>query len=172
MLIKKEHRRFIQNVKAFPGEFSLVVAYIDKKKIRNAVRKTCTERRKVGLLKDLKIRKRFEEKVITLIGVGAPNLWGHFKDGILKVCHLVCVWKRGRSKGDTWWKNEDVKEAVSRKKDAHKTMCQNITEDNKRMYKSMKNKVMKAILNAVREKAEEVLTELQNCPSLMITLIK
>ena len=29
-----------------------------------------------------------------------------------------------RSKGDTWWWNEDVKEALSWKKDAHKAMFQ------------------------------------------------
>ena len=33
-------------------------------------------------------------------------------------------------KGDTWWWNEDAKEAVSRKK-VHKAMCQNSTEENK-----------------------------------------
>ena len=33
------------------------------------------------LLKDVKVRNRFEEKVIELVDVGAPNLWEHFKDG-------------------------------------------------------------------------------------------
>ena len=65
--------------------------------------------------------------------------------------------KRGRSKGDTWWWNEDVKEAVSRKKEAHKAMCQNSAEENKWRHKSMKNK---ALSKAMREKAEEALTEL------------
>ena len=37
-----------------------------------------------------------------------------------------------RSKGDTWWWNEGVKESMSRKKDAHKVMCWNSTEENKR----------------------------------------
>ena len=44
-----------------------MVANIDKKKIRKVVRKTCAERRKISLLKDVKIRKRFEEKVIKLV---------------------------------------------------------------------------------------------------------
>ena len=41
MLIKKEHRWSIQNVKAIPGVFqpTLVVADTDKKKIRNVVQK-------------------------------------------------------------------------------------------------------------------------------------
>ena len=44
------------------------------------------------------------------------NLWGHFKNGVLKACDEVCGKKRGRSKGYTWWLNEEVKEAVSTKK--------------------------------------------------------
>ena len=63
-------------------QHALVIADIDKKKIRNIVRKTCAERRKISLLKDVRIRKRFEEKVFKLVDVEAPNLWGHFKDGI------------------------------------------------------------------------------------------
>ena len=66
-----------------------------------------------------------------LVYAGAPNLRGHFKDEVLKACDEVCRKKRGRrSKGDTWWWNEEVKEAVSRKKDKHKAMCQNNTEEN------------------------------------------
>ena len=59
VLIKKEHIQFIQNVKAISGEFQLaiVIADIEKMKIRKVVRKTCAERRKITLLKDVKIRK-------------------------------------------------------------------------------------------------------------------
>ena len=46
-------------MKAIPGQLrhALVVTDIDKKKIRCVVRKTCTERRKIRLMKDVKIRK-------------------------------------------------------------------------------------------------------------------
>ena len=59
-------------MKAIRGEIqnTLVITDIDKKKIRNVVRKTCTERRKISLRKILKIRKQFEEKVIKLVDVG------------------------------------------------------------------------------------------------------
>ena len=66
-----------------------MIADVDKKKIRNVVRKTCFERRKITLQKDVEIRKRFKVKVIKLIDVGVPNLWGHVKDGILNACDLV-----------------------------------------------------------------------------------
>ena len=54
-----------------------------------------------------------------------------------------------RSKGDAWYWNEDVKEAVSRKKETHKAMCQNSTEENNRRYKSQKNKAKKAVSKAI-----------------------
>ena len=57
-----------------------------------------------------------------------------------------------------------MKEAVLRKNEAHKAMCQNITEENNLRYKNQKNKAKIAISKAMREKAEEVLTELQNSP--------
>ena len=50
-------------------------------------------------------------------------------------------------------------EAVSRKKNAYNMMCRNSTEENKRKYKSMKNKAKKAVSKAMREKSEEALTE-------------
>ena len=55
MSIKNEHQSAIQNVKAISGEFqhALVVADIDKK-IKNVLRKTPTDRRKIGLLKDVR----------------------------------------------------------------------------------------------------------------------
>ena len=58
-LAKKENRWLIKNVKSIHREFqhALMVADVDKKKIRNVVSKTCTDRRKIRLLKDGKIRK-------------------------------------------------------------------------------------------------------------------
>ena len=50
------------------------------------MRKTCARRRKITLLQDVKIRKRFEEKGTELVDVGVSNLWGHFKDVVLEVC--------------------------------------------------------------------------------------
>ena len=38
-----------------------------------------------------------------------------------------------------------MKVVVSRRKDAHKAMCRNSTEENKSGYESMKNKARKAV---------------------------
>ena len=73
-------------------------------------------------------------------------MWIHFKDEVLKACDEVCGKKRWRkSKGYTWCQNEEQMEAISRKKDAQKVMCQNSSEENRRRYKSKKNKAKKAV---------------------------
>ena len=41
-------------------QHALVVADIDKRKIRNVVRKTCVESRKISSMKDVKIMKQFD----------------------------------------------------------------------------------------------------------------
>ena len=45
-------------MKAIPGEFhhALVMADIDKKKIRKVVNKACDKRRKISMLNDVNIR--------------------------------------------------------------------------------------------------------------------
>ena len=55
---------------------------------------------------------------------------------------MRCVGRRwgGRLKGILGVGMKSLKEAVSRKKDGHRAMCLNNTEENKRMYKSMKLK--------------------------------
>ena len=62
-----------------------------------------------------------------------------------------------------------MKKAVSRKKEACKAICQNSTEEKNRSYESMMNK---AISKTMREKAEEAMTKLQNCPNGMFSLVK
>ena len=73
-------------------------------------------------------------------------------DGALKGQDELCGMKRGRrSKSDTLCWNERVKEAISRKKDVHKAMCENSTEENEKQ-RSMKNKAKKAVSRATRER--------------------
>ncbi|XP_068728698.1 uncharacterized protein [Montipora capricornis] len=63
------------------------------------------------------------------------------KERVLKACDEVCGKKKGRrDQGDTWWWNEDVNEAIVRKKDEHKEMCERGNDANKARYKNMKNR--------------------------------
>ena len=57
-----------------------------------------------------------------------------------------------------------------RKKDVHKMVYQNSTEENK-MCKGMKNKAKTAVSKAMREKAEDPLTEIQNFQNGMLRIV-
>ena len=87
---------------------------------------------------------------------------------MLKACDEVC----GKKKGDTWWWNEDVKEAIAKKKDAHKEMCKSGTEANKARYKNMKNRAKKVVAKAKKEAAERKLRELSEHPNKVFKLVK
>ena len=52
-----------------------------------------------------------------------------------------------------------MKEAIARKKDAHKEMCKSRTEVNKARYKNMKNSARKVVTKARKEAAEWELSE-------------
>ena len=96
-------------------------------------------------------QEAIEEKVIKLVNVGVPFFLVHFKDGILISCDDLYERNRGRgSKGDAWWWNEELKVVDSRKREVQKAMCQISTEENKRRYKSIKNKAKKAVSKAMR----------------------
>ena len=61
-----------------------------------------------------------------------------------------------------------MKEAISRKKVAHKAMCGNFTDEHKKRYKNKNIAVSKAIT----EKFEEALAKLKNCQNCMLSLVK
>ena len=70
-------------------------------------------RSRVWKLKENNRKTRFQERVQELVNVDAPNLWNTFKNSMLQACDEICGKKKGRrSHGDTWWWNEEVKEAM------------------------------------------------------------
>ena len=79
-----------------------------------------------------------------------------------------------RSKGDTSWWNEEVRRQF-KERTMHRSgdVSEQYTEDSRRRYMCMKNKAKKSSFKSnEREKAEEALTVLQNCPSWMFRLVK
>ena len=87
-MTNKEYPQFIQDAKEIRGEFqhALVIADIHKRKIIKVVRKTFAERRKTSLLKDVKIMKRFEEKVTELVKSASGGVGIQVK---VKICQKV-----------------------------------------------------------------------------------
>ena len=65
-----------------------------------------------------------------------------------------------------------MKEAIAKKKDAHKEMCKSRTQDNKASYVCIKNRAKKAAAKAMMETAEKELKELSKSPNEVFKLVK
>ena len=122
VLVSKENRKYLRDVKVIPEELQhrLVIADLDKKKLKKVVKVATTEKRRVWKLKGENVQARFEESVCDLVNTDRSDVWTCFKEGVLKACDEVCGKKKGRKdREDTWWWNEEVKEAIAKKKDAY-----------------------------------------------------
>ena len=150
-----------------------MVADIEKRKWKKVVKNERTIRRRVWKLKDNNMKKRFQERVKELVDVDAPNLWNTFKKSMLQACDEVCGKKKNiKSHGNTWWWNEEVKEAIQQKKVAYKMMCKNEVEENKAKYEHVKNQTKKVVANSMRKEAEKDLTKLNKELNNIYTLVK
>ena len=50
------------------------------------------------------IREKLKYKVKELVNTEAKDVWGSFKDRVLKPCKELCGRrKRSRERGSTWW---------------------------------------------------------------------
>ena len=78
------------------------------------------------------MQKKIETRVEELVDVETTTLWESFRDGILTACDELCGKKKVRKHGgNKWWWNEEVRNALARKKKAFKTFCKTGSEEHK-----------------------------------------
>ena len=110
----------------------MVVVDLDKKALKNIVRKQRIIRRKSWKLNENQTRVRFEKRVKEQVSTDAPDLWKTFKNGVVKACNKVCGKKKSRrDRWDMWWWNKGVKDTIAKKKAAFKELCRFPSEENK-----------------------------------------
>lgn len=175
ILTSKENRKYLKDVKVIPWELQhrLVVADINKRKIVKTFRKNKIVKRRVWKLKDEEVRKNFADRVEQLVDVNADDIWKSFKEGVLQACDETCGTKRGRkSKGDTWWWNEEVKDVVLKKKTAFKAFCVNRCEVTRAYYKSMKRQAKKVIGRVKKKEIEKQMDDLHEKPNEIFNFLR
>ena len=117
ILVGKNNRKYLKDMKAIPWKLQhwLVVTDTDKRKLKKVVKNDQTFRRVRKLKENMKTK--FQERFKELVDVDAPNLWNTFKNSMLQACDEVYGKKKSRKNhGDTWWWNQEVKEAIQQKK--------------------------------------------------------
>ena len=105
--------------------------------------------------------------------IDSKDLWGSYKKGVLKACDNLCGKTKARGdRGNTWWWNEQVKNAIDRKKKAFKLWCTNRSAENKNKYTKARNETKKVIAKAMRQEAEEEMNVLCIKPNDVFKLVK
>ena len=124
-------------MKVIPWELQhrLLVADVDKIKLNKVVKEESRVKRVVWKLKEREMQEKFERRVEELVDVETTNLWESFRDGVLTACDELCGKKKVRKNGgNKWWWNEEVRNAIARKKEAFKTFCKTGLEEHKIFY--------------------------------------
>jgi len=75
-------------------------------------------------------------------------------------------------RGNKWWWNEEVKDAIARKKKAYKELYETGSEKNKLKYRKTRNETKKAVARAMRREAKKEMKELCKKPNNVFKLSK
>ena len=119
VLVGKKKRKYLRDVKVIPGELQhrLVVVDVEKRKLKKSGKKSKRVRWRVWKLKEKEIKEESEQRIVELVDTEAVDLWESYKNGVLKACNeLYGKTKKRKDQGNTWGWNEQVKEAIDRKK--------------------------------------------------------
>ena len=159
VLVGKEKRKYPRDVKVIPRELQhrLVVVDVEEQILKKSVKKSKRVRWRMWKLKEKEIKEKFEKRIEKLVDFDSKDLWGSYKNGVLKACDELCGKTKARGdRGNTWWWNEQVKDAIDQKKKAFKLWCTNRSAENKNKYRKARNKTKKVIAKAMRQEAKEM----------------
>ena len=98
-----------------------------------------------------------------------------FRDGVLTACDELCGKKKVKKNGGNaskWWWNEEVRNAITRKKEAFKTLCKTGSEEHKISSRKMRNQTKKVIATAMKTEAETEMEELHKKPNMIFKFDK
>ena len=113
---------------------------VEEQKLKKSVKKSKRVRWRVWKLKEKEIKEKFEERIRKLVDIDSKDLWGSYKNGVLKACDELCGKTKTRGdQGNTWWWNKQVKDAIDRKKKAFKLWCTNRSAENKNKHRKARN---------------------------------
>ena len=127
----------------------------------------------VWKLKEREMQEKFERRVEELVDGETTNLWESFRDGVLTACDELCGKKKVRKNGgNKWWWNEEVRNAIARKKEAFKTFCKAGLEEHKIFYRKMRNQSKKVIAKAMKTEAEKQMEELHKKSNKIFKFVK
>ena len=175
VLVGKEKRKYLLDVKVIPRalQHRLMVVDAEEQKLKKSVKRSKRVRWRVWKLKEQEIKEKFEERVAELVDTDSMDFWGSYKNGVLQACDEWC--EKTKARGDrekTCWWNEQVKDAINRKKKAFKLWCTNRSTESKNNYRKARNETKKVIVKVMKQEAEEEMNVLCNKPNVVFKFVK
>ena len=147
-----------------------MVGDVEEEKLKKSVKKSKRVRWK---LKEKEIKQKSEERVGELMDTDSMDLWGSYKNGVLQACDELCRKTKVRgSRGNTLWWNEQVKDAIDRKKKAFKLWCTSRSTENINNYRKARNETKKVIAKSKKQEAEEEINVLCTKPNDVFKFVK
>ena len=166
------------DVSVIGGELQhkLLKVLIERRWLKNA-RSTCAKkeyRKKVWKLLNEDIKTKFSKKIEVLYEkCDEQNAWLKYKSSVLKAAKEVCGTSKGKPQhGETWWWNQDVQKAISKKRKSFQKWKQLSSAENKSCYLSHKKKAKRAVAEAMKNEAVKEMEEIRNDRNVVFRRMK
>jgi len=176
MLVQKSWRKSIKNINVIPGELqhSLVVMDVNKLTRKRRRKNFNVEQTKTWRLKEEQVREMFQDRMNVLYEESdEQDPWLKYRDSSVKAAKEICGVSKGKPQhGETWWWQQDVQDAIKRKKESFKKWKKEPSEENKRHYQKDKKGAKKAVANAMKSEAEKELVEIGRCKNVIFQKIR
>ena len=168
--------QLLKNFNVITGELqhNLMIVDIDKKQEKKADWKPGSQKRNVAKLRDEPYRQLIECSIKEIMSDNHSDLWGSFRESVLKACDEVCGYKKNRKCNVNmyWWWNSGAKDEIQKKKEAYIEMTNNPTEETKNEYRRLKNAAKKAVARATLEEVARMINKIGRNPNNFFRLVK
>ena len=97
VLVGKEKREYLRDVKVIPGELQhrLVLVDVEKRKLRKSGKKSNRVRWRVWKLKEKEVKEEFEQRVVELVDAKAVDLWSPIRMVFLRLAMNYAERRKG-----------------------------------------------------------------------------
>lgn len=163
MLTVTNLRMKCHNIKTIPGEECipqhrlLVADFLTANSTKKRVKEQLEPKIKVWKLRDKEVQEEFKRIAAEEL---APSMdWTHLKNTLLNTAKEVCGVTKGtkrRRHRETWWFNEEVRQAITAKRTAYKKWKKSLNKTDEEAYKTSKRKAKQVIAIAMTNALEEV----------------
>ena len=141
---------------------------VEEQKLKKSVKKSKKVRWRVWKLKEKEIKRKFEERVMELVDIDSMDFWGSYQNRVLQVCDKLCGKTKVRGdRGNTWWgsKGSNRLEKESVQIVVLESIC---GKENRKA----RNETKEIITKAMKQKAEEKMSELFTKPNDVFKFLK